>query len=126
MSDGSKQWTLDEWEKEIVRQALLNAHTHGYAIGTGVTSTWTELPRWKRWVNSWPIWDQPPFIDPANNADLVRMDADTKITAILHKITPPPRCRRCGGTNLAADPAGYYWDAKRYDGAPLLCLDHND
>ena len=36
---------------------------------------------------------------------------------------PEPVCRTCGGTNLAADAAAYYTDAKRFDGAPLMCLD---
>lgn len=31
-------------------------------------------------------------------------------------------CKHCGGTDLEPDPAGYYNDAERDDGAPLLCV----
>jgi hypothetical protein len=41
----------------------------------------------------------------------------------LSQYAPPPKCKRCGGDRLDADPAGYYEDAHRWDGAPLMCLD---
>lgn len=41
----------------------------------------------------------------------------------LEQYAPRPKCKHCGGSNLDADPAGYYCDADTWDGAPLLCVD---
>jgi hypothetical protein len=40
----------------------------------------------------------------------------------LSEYAPKPTCKHCGGHYLEADPAGYYYDAERWDGAPLMCV----
>jgi hypothetical protein len=42
----------------------------------------------------------------------------------LAQYAPKPTCRLCGSDQLVEDPAGYYWHAERFDGAPLCCLVH--
>ena len=39
----------------------------------------------------------------------------------LSQYAPAPTCQSCDGSELIEDPAGYYWHAERWDGAPLLC-----
>lgn len=41
----------------------------------------------------------------------------------VSRYAPKPTCSCCGSENLCEDPAGYYSDARRFDGASLLCLD---
>jgi hypothetical protein len=45
-----------------------------------------------------------------------------KIAEAMARQLPPPTCKVCGSADLYPDPSGYYWDAVRWDGAPLLCL----
>ena len=40
----------------------------------------------------------------------------------VSQYAPQPTCKNCGGTDLFPDQAGYYRDAERWDGAPLVCV----
>jgi hypothetical protein len=118
--------STDPEEAAIVRETLKTAIKCGFAIRTGKASSCINLSWWKRWVNSWRLWDQPPFIDLDNWSKTEQMPCDPRVKDILKAITPQPVCRKCGSKNLDADPSGYYWHAERWDGAPLLCLDHSE
>lgn len=107
---------------------LQKAHTHGIGSWSGCSSVRTALPWWKRFVNRLPIWDQPPFIDRLNHweVDIKPISTFVEVSDVeefMKTLAPEPACRKCGSKHLAPDPSGYYWDAVRWDGAPLLCLD---
>jgi hypothetical protein len=121
-----KPLSVDATNDDVIRETLKQAMNRGFAYQTGQVSSWTQLSWWKRWINSWKLWDQPPFIDPVNWSKIEQRSCDSRVAEILERMTPPPVCRKCGSKNLAADPSGYYWHAERWDGAPLLCLDHDE
>jgi hypothetical protein len=64
----------------------------------------------------------PQYIRVRKARYLTELERDA-IYSFLATIVPEPRCKWCGGTNLDADPAGYYYHAEDFRGAPLLCLD---
>jgi hypothetical protein len=112
--------------------AVLRRSQHGFAQTHGSScSTETGLPWWKRAVNRLTKkfgGDTPPFTDPVNywkveELPLSCVANESLIHEAMRELAPESKCRRCGGTNLDCDPAGYYQDALDYNGAPLLCLD---
>lgn len=120
---------LTEPQQKAVLKVLQHVHTHGVHWTVGRSSIYTELPLWKRafnWLADKLGAEREPFKDPANYCDIVRRDnlvSTGHLEEAMMKLAPTPKCRRCGSTNLAADPAGYYVDAQDWRGASLLCLD---
>jgi hypothetical protein len=99
----------------VVRRAREQGiHSVEWTIGS------CGLPWWNRALNSLMMTlgaDQQPFKGTR------RVVVSQVLTEALQLMAPDPKCNVCGGDNLQADPAGYYWHAERWDGAPLLCLD---
>jgi hypothetical protein len=111
-----------------VLKLLQHIRTSGVPIISGKHSTRSGLSWWKRWVNSWRIWDRRPFEDPLNHRHVTVVEIKTmfnlsKIEQFMRENFEKPKCKYCGSENLDADPAGYYCDATDWNGAPLLCLD---
>lgn len=115
---------LNEREREVLVRTLRRSKR-------GLVNVWgswgpSGLPRWKRWVNQLASYFGIPYTDPGNfthtEVQYLSEGETEVIDGILFQLSPPPRCRNCGGSNLDADPAGYYRDAEDHRGAPLLCL----
>lgn len=114
-----------------VRASLIQVLRRVLQNGTAMDShVWgpTHLSRWKRWINRLVKYLGIPFVDYGNWREIrVRRVSELeaeRIRSVLFELCPKPRCKRCGGFNLDADPAGYYCDAEDHTGAALMCLDH--
>lgn len=115
---------MTEQQTKVVLKVLRDAYHYGLFYHHWASGYPSGLPRWKRFIN-WLLRfaDQPPFLDPNNYDRFLKGNIPEKdaVELILKELTGTPRCRKCGSTELAPDPAGYYEDAVRWDGAPLLC-----
>ena len=80
-----------------------------------------------RWWQFWRVKELARKIDglEKTNAMLAKMAEDYRLAGwAIAEYAPKPTCRICGSTDLVPDPAGYYYHARRWDGAPLCCLTH--
>jgi hypothetical protein len=125
---------LNDDQRKIAMRALQKARQQGFALVEDRMSISTALFWWQRLLNfSMKCLgaQREPFKDAYNFRDITVQPVEEVaclkgLDGVLDLLTPEPVCSTCGGKHLAADPAGYYWDAEDWRGAPLLCLDCTD
>lgn len=111
--------------KEAVLKVLREA-SRGFAVSTFRYTAWTGLKWWQRLLNWIAAGIGVPYTDPDNwsKITLKPLDRVAKTELIyeaMMELATESRCETCGGTDLEDDPSGYYCNATRCDGAPLLC-----
>ena len=120
-------------EKKAVYKTLSAARRHGLAWvreaygGQG-------LPWWKDKLNALLLWlgaENEPFRDPSgyrivSQRPLWKFASENAVESAIKKLSADPRCRICGSKHLTIDPSAYYVHARRWDGAPMMCLDHKE
>lgn len=113
--------------------AVLRQSQYGICQKTSHRSIYTSLKHWQKAINRLMIWlgGDPPFMDSLNYINITCMPlyclVDVKlINEAMKELAGDSECQICGSKNLEADPAGYYCHAYAFDGAPLLCREHNE
>lgn len=119
-------------QAKLAHKIIVQAYNTGIAKRYVQSGFRTSLTRYQRFVN-WACLKlfgaERGVFEDYNNFDYIDVywERDAEVEWLLKTLHGTPECRRCGKTEtLFPDPAGYYVDAERYDGAPLLCTNHTD